>query len=402
MIKFHIGIIREGKIPHDKRVPFTPAQCRELKQKFPGIGITVQPSPYRCYPDDEFTSAGIPLIEDLSDCDILIGIKEVPVDMLIPEKTYIFFSHTIKKQPHNQKMFMEIVRKRIRLIDYECLTRPDGLRVLGFGRFAGIVGVHNGLRAYGLRHGLFNLKPAHHCFNREEMNRELRSVTLPSMKIAITGEGRVATGAKESLQVANIRQVTPEEYLSKNFNEPVFCQLGVTQYNQRKDGKPTDEHDFYKHPEDYETAFSPYSRATDLFISCHFWDPGAPRLFSVEEMRSDDFRINVIADISCDINGSIPSTIRSTTIEDPLYGFNPFTGKEDQPFGKGSITVMAVDNLPCELPRDASEDFGDQLMKNVMERLLGDDPEGMIQRAVITEGGKLKEKYSYLEDYLCA
>jgi len=398
--KIKLGIIREGKLPPDKRVPLTPQQCKELLNNYPGIEIYIQPGKFRCYSDKEYEGLGLKLREDLSNCDILLGIKEVPVEDLITGKKYLFFSHTIKEQPYNKKLLQTILEKNIQLVDYECLTDRKGFRVLGFGRYAGIVGAYNGIIAFGKRNELFDLKPAHLCRDRKEMEKQLHAVDLSGIKIVLTGEGRVAGGAKETLDVLNVRKITPREYLNDRFDGPVFCQLGVTEYNEPLDGKPTDESDFFAHPENYKTAFLPYTKVSDLLLSCHFWDPKAPVLFTKEDMRNPHFKISVIADISCDINGSVPSTLKTSTIDEPFYGYNTITEQVDAPFGKRTVAVMAIDNLPNELPRDSSEDFGKGLMAQVMPHLLRDDPEGIIQRATITKDGELTENFKYLADYV--
>jgi saccharopine dehydrogenase (NAD+, L-lysine forming) len=400
MEKIKLGIIREGKVPPDKRVPLTPLEASELMRRFPNLHVYVQPSPIRSYADDEYTAFGLPLSEDLSHCDILMGVKEVPVDMLIPGKRYMFFSHTIKKQPHNRKLLQAILEKKIQLIDYECLTDKEHNRIIGFGRYAGIVGAYNGILGYGKKYDLFHLKPANRCRDRAEMEEELRRAKLPNIKILLTGGGRVANGAIETLSALKIRKVTPYEFLNNSYREPVYCQLHSKDYHEAKDGSSWNLKDFYAHPEKYNSTFLKYTKVTDLLITGHFWDPRQPRLFTKEDMKSPDFHISVIADITCDINGSVPSTLRASTIAEPFYGYNPATESIDIPFSSNTITVMAVDNLPCELPRDASDDFGKELSERVLPFLFGEDTEGMIERASITKDGKLMPSFEYLADYV--
>jgi alanine dehydrogenase len=395
-----IGILKETKLPPDRRVPFSPEQIRMLKDLFPMAVFCLQPSQIRCFTDHEYEDSGVILKNDLSDCDILFGIKEILIDTLIPEKTYMFFSHTAKKQPHNKKLFRKMAGLKNTLIDYEYLTDKNNSRLVAFGRWAGIVGAYNGLRAYGERYGLYQLKPAHRCFNFEEMQKELQKVHLPSLRILVTGGGRVAGGAMEILACLHIREVKPAEYLSHNYNESVFCRIDPWHYARRKDGSEFSMDHFAAHPDQYESIFKPYTRTTDLLMSCHYWDPASPVLMYPADMQEPDFRIKVIADISCDVNGSIPSTIRVSSIEDPYYGYDPLTGTETPPFDPGSITVMAVDNLPGELPRDASEDFGKMLIDKVLPVLLEGDPEGIIDKATILRRGALTSRFRYLRDYL--
>lgn len=394
-----IGIIKEGKIPADKRVALTPLQCSQLKKEFPGVEVYVQKSLVRSYDDDEFADFGLPLVEDVSHCDLLLGIKEVPIQHLVEGKKYMFFSHTIKQQPHNQKLMQALLEKKIEMIDYECLTDIKHNRIIGFGRFAGIVGAYNGLLGYGRKYDLFDLQPAWKCRDLEELEEELERVKLPNIKILVTGGGRVANGAIEILGALKIRKVTAYEFLNAHFREPVYCQIHSKDYNESKSGDNWNDKEFYEHPERYQSTFLPYTSVCDLLITCHYWNPKAPVLFTKEDMKAENFRISVIADVTCDINGSVPSTSRSCTIEHPFYGYNPQTEKEDVAFSKNTITIMAVDNLPCELPRDASEDFGKALLDRVFPHILGNDSDRTIERATICKDGKLMEGFGYLNEY---
>jgi alanine dehydrogenase len=399
MQKLRLGILREEKNPPDKRVPFTPLQCSELIRDHPGLEIVVQKSPLRCYTDEEYSSFGLPLADDMSSCDLLMCIKEVPPDKMIPNKKYIFFSHTIKKQPHNKKLLQAALAKKITLIDYECLTDKNRNRVIGFGRYAGIIGAYDGVLGYGKRYNLFQMKPAYQCRDRDELEVELSRVRLPNIKILITGGGRVANGVIETLGILKIRKVTPYEFLHCSYREPVYCQLHSKDYYQAKDGASWNSKDFYSHPENYVSTFLPYTKACDLLITAHFWDGKAPQLFTKDQMKMPDFHISEIADITCDINGSIPSTLKASSIAEPFYGYNPLTEQIDIPFSKNATTIMAVDNLPCELPRESSEDFGKEFIERVIPFLFAEDSEGMIERATIVKDGKLMPAYEYLRDY---
>jgi saccharopine dehydrogenase (NAD+, L-lysine-forming) len=394
-----IGILREEKVPADKRVPFTPDQCRSIEQCFSGTKIYVQKSDVRCFSDDEYQKQGIAVVEDISDCDIMVGVKEVPVEKLIEGKKYLFFSHTIKKQAHNKKLLQEIIKKKIQLIDYECLVDNEFNRIIGFGHYAGIVGTYNGLMGYGLKYNLYDLKPAHLCRDKRELMIELQKVRLPNIKIVVTGNGRVANGAVELLGALQIRRVTPFEFVKFSFREPTYVQLHSNNYNEALDGSGWNLQTFYKHPEKFRSTFSKFTKACDLLLHCSYWNPAAPKLFTKEEMRSHDFHISVISDITCDIDGSIPSTTQSTTIENKFFGYNPVTEQIAEPFDNSTITVMAVDNLPCELPRDSSEDFGKELIDKVLPSLLNSDNDGIIERATIAINGVLGTRFQYLKDY---
>jgi len=399
MQKIKIGVLREEKSPPDKRVPLTPLICSELVRKYPQVEIVVQPSKIRCYSDDEYVAFGITLQEDLSDCDVLMGVKEVPKENLIAGKKYFFFSHTIKKQPHNVKLMKALIEKKVQMIDYETLTDKNHNRIIGFGRYAGIVGAYNGILGYGLKYDLFRIKPANLCRDRAEMEEELKRVKLPNIKIALTGGGRVANGAIETLSALRIRKVTAEEFLMASFREPVYCQLNPRDYVELPDDHNFDLNDFFQHPERFVSKFVPYTKVTDLFISAHFWDPRSPKMFTKEDMKASDFHISVISDITCDIDGSVPTTMRSSTIAQPFYGYNIVKGEEDLPFNKDTVCIMAVDNLPCELPRDASDDFGKDLVERVLPNIILEDTDRVIERASICKDGKLTPGFEYLSDY---
>lgn len=397
-----VGILRETRNPADRRVPLTPPQIVALEELYPNVEFFVQPSDFRCYSNEEYEYLDIPLKEDLHECDVLVGVKEVDKRTFIPGKTYLFFAHVAKKQPHNLDMFRAMAENKLGFIDFEYLTTDEGQRVVAFGRHAGIVGAYNGLRARGIKTNKFRLKPAYQCHDLDEMWAGLRLIELKAgLKILLTGDGRVAHGAIETLGVANIVQVSPEDYLKRDFDVPVFCQIKPEHYVRHKNGLKFNFSHFTKSPGEYESAFLPYAGATDILITGHFWDPMSPLFFTREDMKKPEFRISIIADVSCDINGGIPSTLRATTISDPFYSYNPFLETEEPAFSRQTnITVMSIDNLPGELPRDASLDFGKQLMGSVLHDLLSEIESPMVTRATILKAGKLTSRYSYLNDYL--
>lgn len=395
-----IGLIREGKTPTDKRVPFTPLQAEEIQLRFTDIKMLCQESDIRCFNDDEYRAHGIEVKKDVSECDILMGIKEVPIDLLIEGKTYFFFSHTIKKQAYNRKLLQAVLKKKIRLIDYEVLTDRQGNRLVAFGRYAGIVGAYNGLWAYGKRFNLFSLRRAHECFDVNDLKLELRKIKLPAVKIILTGAGRVGKGSMETLDSAGIRKVNPHDFLTRTFQEPVYVQLSSADYHTHKEGRTFNREEFHKYPERYTSHFGDFTKVADILMAGAYWNPKAPVLFTRQEMLSPEFRIQVIADITCDIDGSIPSTKHATTIADPLYDYDASTDSVQPVFtNEKFVTVMAVDNLPCELPRSASEEFGQDLINKVLPVLNNIDEDDIIKRATIAEDGKLTAKYEYLFDY---
>ncbi len=397
-----VGILRETKNPPDRRVPLTPPQIIALEELYPYVEFFVQPSDYRCYSNEEYEYLNIPLKEDLHECDILMGVKEVDRRTFIPGKTYMFFAHVAKQQEHNREMFRDMASKGITLVDYEYLTTDKGERVVAFGRWAGIVGAYNALRARGIRTNRFRLKPAYQCRDLDEMWAGLRLIELkPGLKILVTGKGRVANGAMETLSVCNLVQVSPEDFLNREFDVPVVCQIGPENYVRHKENHPFTYRHFYSHPSDYVSSFLPFTEVTDILITGHFWDPRSPVFFTNDDMKRSGFRISVIADISCDINGPVPSTLRATTISDPFYGYNPFLEKEEPAFTRASnVTVMSIDNLPGELPRDASQDFGVQLMGNALHDLFTSKDSQIINKATIIKEGSLTPDFKYLKDYL--
>jgi len=400
METIRLGIIREGKTPPDKRVPFTPLQAVEIEQRYPHVKVIVQESNIRAFTDDEYREKGIEVASDVSDCDILMGIKEVPVQNLVAKKTYLFFSHTTKKQPHNKKLLREVLNRKIRLVDYEALKDKLNNRLVAFGRFAGIVGAYNGLLTYGKRNNLFTLRKASECFDINDLKIELRKVAVPPIKIILTGGGRVGHGAMETLDSAGIRKVSPKDFLNNTYQEAVYVQITSADYHVRKGGGLFNREEFHQNPQNYESTFIQFAKVGDLLIAGAFWNPKAPVLFTREDMTKSDFKIKIIADITCDIEGSIPATKRPSTIVDPIYDYNPVKDTVEPPLSDDSlVTVMAVDNLPCELPRSASEEFGRDLIDKILPALVISDKDGVIRRASITKSGKLTEPFEYLSDY---
>jgi saccharopine dehydrogenase (NAD+, L-lysine forming) len=393
-----IGLLKEGKIPPDNRVALTPAQCKWLQKTYPDIRISVQSCAHRCYSDKEYQRAGIQVTDDLKDCDIFLGIKEVPVSYLLENKTYLFFSHTRKKQLHNQPLLQSIIQKNIRLIDYECMEHEDGQRIIGFGFFAGIVGAHNGMMAYGERTSTFKLGRVYQQKDFKQLIHSYFGVKLPNIKIAVTGSGRVAHGILEVMNLMEVIEVEKEEFLAREFSYPVYVQLkGADLYRHAKNGNYNREH-FHAHAEEYECLFDQYVSQTDILMNGTYWDLNVPRLFKIKRVSDPDFRIKIIADITDDMNGSIPINLGDQTIEDPVYGVDRFTFQKTRPFQPNSIDMMAVGNLPNELPRDASKYFGEQWIKYILPDLLSGGSR-VIEGATIVKNGKLTEKFGYLHDY---
>ena len=393
-----IGLIREGKIPADNRVALTPAQCKWIHKNSSDVKIIVQRCDSRCFSDKEYFMAGVEVKEDISDCDIMMGIKEVPVDMLIPGKTYLFFSHTKKLQPYNQKLLQAIIAKKITLIDYECLEHEDGTRIIGFGFFAGIVGAHNGMMAYGKRTGAYNLDKVNSTKNLQYLIHTYFGLKLPNIKIAVTGSGRVAHGLLEIMNLLGVHEVEPDEFLGKTFTYPAYVHLkGIDLYAHKDNGSYVRD-DFHDQPEKYVSKFTNYLPHTDILMNGVYWEKTIPRLFEMSDLSAPDFRIQTIADVTDDSHGSVPCNLGDAIIEDPVYGVDKLTYEKTAPYLPGSVDVMAVGNLPNELPRDASRYFGEQLIKFVLADLVkGGNP--VIDKASIVVNGKLNEPYAYMREY---
>ena len=394
------GIIRERKNPPDKRVVLSPKACQKVLSTYTKAEIIVEPSPIRAYTDDAYKALGVSVADEMNSCEVLLGVKEVPIDELIPNKKYFFFSHTIKKQPYNRDLLQAILEKNIEMYDHEVITNKQEQRVVAFGRYAGIVGAYNGFRAYGLKFDLFQLPKANDLEDQEALINELKKIRLPAIKVLLTGRGRVGNGAREMLDGMGIRRVNVAEYLEETFNEPVYCQIDAGEYNKRKDGVRGNKADFFANPEEYKSNFFRFAKVSDFYIAGHYFGQGSPYLFTREDAKHEDFKIKVVADVSCDIDGPVASTIRPSTIADPIYGYHPESESEIDFKNTNAIAVMAVDNLPCELPRDASEGFGEAFIKNVIPAFFNNDKNGVLERARMTQNGKLTERYAYLQDYV--
>ena len=395
------AIIKERKSPPDRRVIFSPEKLKQAAIQFPDARFIVESSEVRVFTDKAYRDAGFKVLDDVSQADVMLGVKEVPIDALIPNKKYFYFSHTIKKQPYNRDLLIAMLAKNIEMYDHETITKPSGARLIGFGRYAGLVGAYNGFRALGLRDGLFDLPKVEHLPDLDGVKAALDKITLPNIKIALSGTGKVAHGAKEILDHLNILQVSDTDYLTNEYTYPVYTMLDVMHYNKRQDGVKGSVQEFFKDPSGYQSNFMPYAKKTHYFIAGHFYGNGAPYLFTREDAKNKDFTINLIADISCDIDGPVAATIKASTIADPFYGYDPLQEKEVAFNAPSAITMMAVDNLPCELPKDASQGFGDMFLTHVIPAFFNSDADGVLSRAKMTsDDGKLTQNFSYLQEYV--
>ncbi|EGV42618.1 alanine dehydrogenase [Bizionia argentinensis JUB59] len=394
------ALIKERKSPPDRRVVFSPEKLAEARDQFPEAEFIVESSDIRIFPDSAYKALSFKVTDNITDCDVMLGVKEVPVESLIPNKKYFFFSHTIKEQPYNRRLLQTMLEENIVMYDHETIVRQTGSRLIGFGRYAGLVGAYNGFRALGLRDGFFTLPKVETLADLDAVKKELDKITIPNIKILLTGTGKVAHGSKEILDYLNIKQVSDALYLTSTFSEPVYCMANVMEYNKRKDGKVGNKHEFYKNPTGYESNFMAYAKVTDYFIAGHFYGNDAPYLFTRDDAKQPEFNINLIADVSCDVDGPVASTLRASTIANPFYGYDAKTESEVAFNAENAITVMAVDNLPCELPKDASEGFGNMFLEHVIPAFFNNDERGILKRAKITENGKLTKRFAYLQDYV--
>jgi alanine dehydrogenase len=394
------GILKERKSPPDRRVVFSPDALVQLQQAYPVASIKVESSDIRIFSDEQYTNAGIEVSQNVEDCAVLFGVKEVPIDSLIANKSYFFFSHTIKKQPYNQQLLKAILEKNIDLYDHETIVDVNNRRLIGFGRYAGMVGAYNSIRAFGLKFELFKLPKAETLAGKEEMVRHLKRIILPPVKFVITGTGKVGGGIKEILDAIKVKEVTVDNYLTKNYAQAVYTQIDVMDYNRRKDGQVINCKDFYTNPTDYVGNFERFTKVSEIVITGHFHSNEAPAILTKEMLQSKDCKIKVVGDVSCDINGPVACTLRPSTIENPIYGYLASEDKEVDVFHPAAIVVMAVDNLPCEIPKDASEGFGTMFLEHVIPAFFNEDKDGLLARAKVTEKGKLTPRFSYLQDYV--
>ncbi len=405
-----LAVLREARID-ENRTPFSPTQISNLLNKFSNLKIIVQPSKRRCFKDEEYLKAGAQITNDFSSSDIIFGVKEVDISTLIKNKTYLFFSHTSKVRQYigqvienkaiiyKKELLKEVIKKNITLIDYENVrdSSGEGYRYLGFGRFAGIIGTYNTLNLYLKLYNKQSIPRAFEINNYEQVKKLISKQNFNKLKILLTGSGRASKGAIELLKHANIRQVSINDYLNNKYDEAVFCNISAKKHVERKDGKDSSYQDYILNPHEYNSKVKNYLYDTDMFIACHYWDPKFPKLFSSKQIN--EFKnLKIIGDVTCDINGSVPTTIRSTSISEPYYSINTDSMKEIELGNKG-IAVMAVDNLPSELPRDASEEFGDSVISEILPYLIDKD-DGRINRATTASNGKFCENFTYLNDFI--
>jgi alpha-aminoadipic semialdehyde synthase len=434
MSKF-IGIRHEDKYVMERRAPLTPRHVERLI-KGKQLDIIVQTSPKRVFTDDEYRQAGARISDNLGECSVILGVKEMPIDFFEPGKTYVFFSHVIKGQPYNMPMLKRMMEMGCNLIDYEKIVDEQGRRLIFFGKYAGLAGMINSLwslglrlREYGYETPFLKITQAHHYASLEdakkvisEVGQEIAEKGLPAalrpMTFGFTGYGNVSQGAQEILGLLPVKEISPEklidlsqrDYLPNNLlYKTVFREEHLSAHNE---GLEFDLHDYYAHPESYHSIFEKYIPHLSVLMNCMYWDARYPRLITKDYLEKafaeGTPRLTVIGDVTCDPDGSIEITHKGTEIEDPIFVYNPATRQPVMGHKGNGMLVMAVDILPSELPRDSSSGFADALINFVKpiadcdfsEEFEDLDLPRAIKKALILHNGELTHDFKYIENHL--
>ncbi|MEI6898589.1 MAG: bifunctional lysine ketoglutarate reductase /saccharopine dehydrogenase family protein [Bacteroidota bacterium] len=431
----YIGIRHEDKYEFETRVPLTPKHVERLI-RLKKLDIIVQTSDKRVFKDDEFIKAGAKVTKDLKKCSVIFGVKEIPNHFFEERKTYIFFSHVIKGQSYNMPMLKRMMELHCNLIEYEKVVDEQGKRLIFFGHYAGLAGMINSLWALGLRlkdHGLAStfvkIKQAHHYHSLKEAKEDVSAIgqliaeggiphELRPFVIGFTGNGNVSKGAQEICGLLPVKEISPEKLLSlhlrKNLPDNIIYKVIFNEEDlyENINGDPFDLQEYYTSPANFKSKFEKYISHLSLMINCIYWDKRYPRLITKEYLKrtwiKGKQKLNVVGDISCDVEGSVECTLKPTTIGDPLFTYNPLTGEISMGHEGDGLVVMAVDILPSELPRDASTGFGDVLVnfvKPIADADFNEDFEDLdlprpIKKALILHNGELTPDYKYLEEFL--
>lgn len=400
-----IGILKETKFPIDNRVPLTPEQIKYLQTLYPHIEFYVQSSSVRAFSDQEYVDAGIKVVDSLENCDLLLGIKEADINTLLPKKHYLFFGHIAKEQPYNKPLFKRLLELNTTFSDYEYLTDDSGNRLVAFGWYAGVVGTYYTFLGWGNKNKVYNLPMPEINSTVKDLIANLKSVKIGPVKIIITGNGRVSKGAQYILENIGFEKLSPKEFIEfESNNKMVFCVLNLEDLVENKNKKEEfNKSEFKKNPKGFKSIFDKYYNTADILISCHFWGENDPVYLNESDFLTSGFRIKMIGDITCDIKGSLKSTLRASTHNSPFYDYNPFTTDEEKPFSSSSnVSVMAVDTCPNALPRITSEYFGNELIKYILTDILkhNNDRTKVIDRATIIREGKLTSEFDYLTNYV--
>lgn len=431
-----LGIRREDKNRWEQRVPITPHDVQELHKNH-GIHTVIQPSTIRVFPDDSYRKIGAQVQESLSPSSVIFAVKEIPSHLFEKGKTYVFFSHTIKGQKHNMPMLKKMMDLGCTLVDYERIVDEKGRRLVFFGRFAGLAGMVDTLWTLGRRLHYeqidtpFNeIKQTIHYKGLEDIKKHLIAVgrniktrglpsSLTPLIVGFSGYGNVSHGAQEILDVLPVQEIQPEEILS-TYDNPSNRTLYKIVFKEEHMVEPInpdtlfDLQDYYKHPEGYHSIFDQYLPYLTVLMNCIYWSPQYPRLLTkqyVKKMSSnkDKVRLKIIGDVSADVNGAIEFTEKTTSPDNPVFVYNPLTDTIKHGYEGEGFVVMAVDNLPCELPKESSESFSQTLLRFIPEIMEADftvdDFDSIalpaeIKKAVVLYKGKLTPAYSYINKYL--
>ncbi|MDP8204390.1 MAG: bifunctional lysine ketoglutarate reductase /saccharopine dehydrogenase family protein [Candidatus Tenebribacter mawsonii] len=427
-----LGIKKETKNVWERRVPLNPIAVQDLIKK--GFEVVVQPSETRIYKDEEFKVVGAKLCDDLSDCDFIIGVKEIPMKDLIPGKPHLFFSHTIKGQDYNMPLLQKILDDKITLLDYEKIEDEKNRRLVFFGKFAGYAGMVDTLHGLGQRlNQQYNIETPFlkikHSYQYESIadaidqisviGKEIEQHGLPAeitpLNIFLLGYGHVAQGCQEILAALPILKVSPdqlEEY-SKNYEDNKIYLTVFKEENlvERKDGAKFELLDYFRNNSAYKSHLEKYLKYCSVYMNAIYWTSQCPVFLPnsyLKEVQNNNPKLIIIGDITCDIKGSVQATVKSTWPDNPVFILNSETEKETDGYKGEGFAIMAVDNLPCEFPKEASDCFSEALMPFVEQMLLNDYSKTIndstlpneIKSACITHNGELEENYKYLEEFL--
>ena len=426
-----LGIRREDKNKWERRVPLIPEDVKTLREKH-GINTIIQPSNIRVFPDEDYRNAGALVQEDLSSCKVVFAVKEIPKTFFEPNKTYVFFSHTIKGQSYNMPMLKQMMDLRCTLIDYERIVDDNNRRLIFFGRFAGIAGMVDTLWAFGQHlkeyHGVetpfVKVKQAYQYGTVEEVKKHLQTIgeeikknPLPDIItpciIGFAGYGNVSRGAQEILDILPIKEVKPEELPSIYNSLSNNCIYKVV-FKEEHMVKPISSdqefnlQDYYNHPEKYHSIFNKYIPYLTILMNCIYWDPRYPRLVTKKDLKEIEHNLQVIGDISVDIEGAIEATVKATTPDNPVFTYNPDTNTFKDGYNEDGVVIMAIDNLPCELPADSSREFSKALLPFVPPIVKADytmdfdklELPSEVKKAVILHKGELTPDYKYIHKFL--
>ncbi|HON43854.1 MAG TPA: bifunctional lysine ketoglutarate reductase /saccharopine dehydrogenase family protein [Planctomycetota bacterium] len=419
-----IGIRREDKNCWEKRVPIVPSDVAKLVQQ--GIAVQIQPSSIRCFTDQEFIDAGATVIEDLHEAEFLLSVKEMPISFIQANKPHLFFSHTIKAQPYNMDMLRHIVQQKATLLDYERIVNEKNQRLIAFGRFAGLAGAIDALHFLGQRWKVqgkdtpfLQVKTAHEYENVEEAKQSIQNVTqtlqqngwgeIDRFLIVIPGYGNVSKGVQEIISLLPLEKISASDIAADPVGRYAYAILEEKDMVEPKDpNQPFVLSEYYTQPEKYKGKFNTYLPYIDLLINTIYWEEKYPRLVTIHDLETISTKLTVIADISCDVNGSIECTIKSTDPGNPCFVYNAKTKTAQDGIQGEGVLVLAVDILPAEFSKDASEYFSQILMTFLPDICKADflktldesnlpDP---IKTAAIVWQGKLTPNYQYLESHI--